>query len=129
MTRSDDPEFETPFEEGRALFNEGRFFECHEVWEHLWMETGDDRAHLLKGLLQAAIAIHHFRRSNFEGARKLFEGQKRILAPFRPESQQLALAEFDQAMDLLFEPLLRARPGERPEFRAERVPKLLRGGP
>lgn len=116
--------FANEFGEGLGLFNEKKFFECHEVWESLWMRTPDDRAYLLKGLLQAAIAIHHFRRGNIEGARKLYEGQKRILAPFRPTSSGLDLASFDAAMDLFFAPLRAARPGERPLFDAGAIPEL-----
>ncbi len=123
---SDDPEveFEPEFREGLGLFNDGRFFECHEVWEHLWMHTGDDRAHLLKGLLQAAIALHHFRRRNHVGARKLFEGQKRILEPFRPHAQGLDLAAFDRDMDACFAALLRATPDAPPDFDPALVPVL-----
>lgn len=116
--------FNHEFSEGLQLFNRGQFFECHEVWESLWMRTPDDRAHLLKGLLQAAIAIHHFRRNNYEGARKLFEGQKRILAPFRPVTIGLDLATFDRAMDDCFAGLRSAAAGTSPRLDPALVPRL-----
>lgn len=116
--------FTNEFEEGLALFNEKKFFECHEVWEALWMRTPDDRAHLLKGLLQAAIALHHFRRNNFEGARKLYEGQKRILAPFRPRALALDLASFDREMDDCCAPLARISPGDAPRINVNKIPTL-----
>ena len=117
-------DFDALLREGRELFNERRFFECHEVWERLWMETGGERADLLKGLLQAAIALHHFRRGNLVGARKLYDGQKRILAPFRPAREGLDLAKLDRDMDAAFDALLRARPDERPALDPFLVPRL-----
>jgi predicted metal-dependent hydrolase len=44
-------------EEGRALFNAGRFFEAHERWEEAWLvETGAARL-LLQGLIQVAAGF------------------------------------------------------------------------
>lgn len=117
------------FDEGLSLFNNKQFFECHEVWESLWMRTPDDRAHLLKGLLQAAIALHHFRRNNYEGARKLYEGQKRILAPFRPQAIGLDLATFDRDMDICCAALSQTAPGSAPRIDPARIPTLRRNSP
>ncbi len=44
-------------ERGRALFNAGRYFEAHEVWEEVWLrERGEGRL-LLQGLIQIAAAL------------------------------------------------------------------------
>jgi uncharacterized protein len=119
-------EFEAAFREGIELFNKGEFFECHEVWERLWMETGGERADLLKGLLQAAIALHHYRRRNFAGARKLYDGQKRILTPFRPSREGLDLGALDRDMDSCFASLLRSPPDAPAEFEPARQPRIAR---
>ncbi|MBI3818333.1 MAG: DUF309 domain-containing protein [Planctomycetes bacterium] len=116
--------FNKEFEEGLALFNEKSFFECHEVWEALWMRVSDDRAHVLKGLLQAAIAIHHFRRHNFEGARKLYEGQKRILAPSLPAAIGVDLARFAREMDACCAPLRLAISGDAPRLDINKIPTI-----
>lgn len=51
-------------------FNGDRdYFECHELLEELWMEEG--RHPLLQGLLQAAVALYHWRNGNVSGAAKL----------------------------------------------------------
>lgn len=117
--------FDAAFREGLALFNEGRFFECHEVWEGLWMVEGDtDRAMVLKGLLQAAIALHHFRRHNLAGARKLYEGQRRILAPFAAGAFGLDLTAFARAMDRCCAPLAADRAGDAPVLDPALLPVL-----
>lgn len=55
--------------EGEACFNEGRFFEAHEVWEDAWrpLPKGDDKL-FLQGLIQLAVSLEHCRRANPRGA-------------------------------------------------------------
>ncbi|NBI28420.1 DUF309 domain-containing protein [Chengkuizengella sp. YPA3-1-1] len=46
------------------------YFECHEVLEELWLNEG--RAPIYQGLLQVAVALHHFNNNNITGGIKLF---------------------------------------------------------
>lgn len=46
--------------EGVSLFNEGRFFESHEVWESLYLETDARHKPFLEGLVQLAAALRIF---------------------------------------------------------------------
>jgi predicted metal-dependent hydrolase len=44
---------------GARLFDAGRFFEAHEVWEERWLvETDGGRRRLLQGLIQIAAGFH-----------------------------------------------------------------------
>lgn len=53
--------------EGLRLFNGGEYFECHEMLEDLWHPAeGQERLHY-QGLIQAAIALEHFRKDNWAG--------------------------------------------------------------
>ncbi|MEO8431753.1 MAG: DUF309 domain-containing protein [Acidobacteriota bacterium] len=45
-------------ERGRALFNAGRYFDAHEVWEEVWLSETGERRRLLQGLIQIAAALH-----------------------------------------------------------------------
>jgi 8-oxo-dGTP diphosphatase len=59
--------------EGLKLFNEGKYYEFHEMLEEVWHTSeGLDRLHY-QGLIQAAIALEHFRDGNPEGAKGLYE--------------------------------------------------------
>jgi uncharacterized protein len=56
--------------EGLLLFNEGRFYDAHEVWEDLWRATTDPPLKICyQGLIQAAVGLHHLERRNQTGAR------------------------------------------------------------
>jgi len=59
--------------EGLLLFNEGRFYDAHEVWEDLWRVTTDPPLKVCyQGLIQAAVGLHHLSRRNPAGARSQF---------------------------------------------------------
>jgi len=46
--------------EGIGLFNEGRFFECHEALENLYYETDAVNKPFVEGLVQLAAALRIF---------------------------------------------------------------------
>jgi predicted metal-dependent hydrolase len=56
-------------EQGVDLFNQGKFFEAHEVWEDLWRETSGPHRICIQGLIQAAVGLYHRSKGNFIGAR------------------------------------------------------------
>jgi uncharacterized protein len=57
---------------GIAYFNACEFFEAHEVWEDLWKDYSGELRLFYKGLIQAAVALHHFGNGNIRGARKVY---------------------------------------------------------
>jgi hypothetical protein len=57
---------ERVIEEVRQLFNEQRFWECHETLEQVWRtETGEEKA-LQQGIILAASAFVHYQRDEPE---------------------------------------------------------------
>jgi predicted metal-dependent hydrolase len=81
------------YEEGIDLFNEGRFFECHEAWEEIWKRSDGELKLYYQGLIQAAVAILHAQRGNLEGARSLYEKASAKLAKIPHEHMGLAIGE------------------------------------
>ncbi len=68
-----------PLMQGLKLFNEGEFFEAHEVWEDAWnaapqpIEGTYARKRFYQGLIQCAVSLEHMRRGNPRGAVRVFE--------------------------------------------------------
>jgi hypothetical protein len=56
---------------GLEEFNSGRFYEAHEHWEEVWLETPNPDKKFLQGLIQVAAAFHHYSRANLLGTRNL----------------------------------------------------------
>jgi len=56
------------FLKGVGQFNRQFFFEAHDTWEELWMETsGPDRL-FYQGLIQMAVGFYHLSNGNLNGA-------------------------------------------------------------
>jgi predicted metal-dependent hydrolase len=59
------------FLRGVALFNDGKFFECHEVWETIWLKAEGDEREFLHAMIQVAAALVHLQRGNLKGAQSV----------------------------------------------------------
>jgi uncharacterized protein len=88
--------------QGVAYFNACEFFEAHEVWEELWKNYTGDLRLFYKGLIQAAVALHHFGNGNIRGARKVYRSSRRYLDAYRPVCVGLDLEDFLKRFDDCF---------------------------
>jgi predicted metal-dependent hydrolase len=59
------------FRKGLAAFNSRQFYEAHEHWEEVWLETPNPEKAFLQGLIQIAAAFHHHSRANRKGTQNL----------------------------------------------------------
>lgn len=87
---------------GIAHFNVCDFFEAHEVWEELWKEYSGELRLFYKGLIQAAVALHHFGNGNIRGARKVYGTSRNYLDGYRPVCCGLDLERFLSELDACF---------------------------
>ena len=86
--------FEPEYLEGIEHFNRRDFFEAHEVWEDIWARTTGRDQLFYKGLIHAAVALHHFGNGNLRGARKVFGSCVQYLTPYAPRHSGLNLSAF-----------------------------------
>ncbi|ACH38166.1 protein of unknown function DUF309 [Citrifermentans bemidjiense Bem] len=49
-------------------FNREEWFECHETLEELWVGEKGELRDFYQGVLQIAVALHHWHNGNFKGA-------------------------------------------------------------
>lgn len=92
--RMSDVEYPPKYLEGIELFNQCDFFESHEAWEELWQEDFGPSRKFYQGLIQAAVALHHFGNGNIRGAKKVYYGSCGYLEPYRPKHLGLDLEKF-----------------------------------
>jgi hypothetical protein len=107
---------------GVECFNRGEYFEAHEAWEAVWLRTRGPLAEFYKGLVQCAAALHHLRRGNAEGARRLHARQRVRLAAFAPRTLGVPVARLLADMDALF-----ASPPTEPDAVTARGPRTDAG--
>jgi len=124
---SGEPDPAPTFAAAVALFNSGRYLAAHELFDELWEATHGEDSDFYKGLIQAAVALHHLEQGNLDGAAKLYGGHRRHLARYLPAHRGIDLAAFlhemQRALGRRVEPPGAERPeagGERPQLRPAR---------
>lgn len=61
------PEQQKWWFQGLAEFNRGDYFQAHETWENLWIESQASLKMGIQGLIQVAVACVHLQRNNPKG--------------------------------------------------------------
>lgn len=85
---------ERALEEAACLFNEGLFFEVHEVLEAVWLTEAEGVRLLLQGLIQISVGFHHLENRNIRGTLSLLkEGVEKVKA-YDPDRSRLKLNQF-----------------------------------
>jgi uncharacterized protein len=89
MAHAEDPEavtssLEEAFARAVELFDEERFFEAHEFFEHVWKSdwVDPDDKEFWKGVTQVAVGCCHVQRGNGRGALTLLERAADYLAAY-----------------------------------------------
>lgn len=121
----DERSIESLYAEGIEFFNACDFFEAHETWEELWTEYRGPARRYYQGLIQAAVALHHFGNGNIRGAKKVYLSSRAYLDDFRPSYLGLDLDVFLAQYELCFAEVL-ASDEEFPklEVDAELIPEI-----
>jgi hypothetical protein len=110
--------------EGIALFNEGRYYEQHEVLETLWRAEPREVRRLYQGILQIGVAFHHLRRNNHHGTRYMLERGAMYLRRFAPVCQQVDVGALVDAAARALDAVDRLGPGRLHEFDWALAPKV-----
>jgi uncharacterized protein len=71
------PEHLEKMKEGVELFNQQKYWECHEALEDVWMEDRNDPArNIYWAVIQVAASCIHFRDKNIIGAQGMLNKAK-----------------------------------------------------
>ncbi|MBI4412200.1 MAG: DUF309 domain-containing protein [Deltaproteobacteria bacterium] len=70
------------FQKGIQLFNDGEFFECHEVFEKIWLNDLSKDRLFHQGLIQVAAGFHHARKGRIGPAGKMIQKALEKLASY-----------------------------------------------
>lgn len=73
-------------------FNRCDWFECHETLEELWVGEKGELRDFYQGMLQLAVALHHWRNGNFKGALTLLKGGADLLGRVSAVCQRVDVA-------------------------------------
>ena len=96
---------------GIDLFNEGKYYECHDVMEYLWGHGTNELRDLYKGILHLAVALYHFRNHNLKGTRSLLGSGIRLLEHYAPFSEGIDISLLASEATTFLQQILREEPG------------------
>jgi predicted metal-dependent hydrolase len=107
------------YHHGISLFNDAQFFAAHEELEDVWRAAPPENKKFLQGVVQIAVAFHHYSTGNRVGMRgvlgRAIKNLKEPAGPFQQfelETLLQSLGQWQTAMDnnLPFPELPRIRP-------------------
>ncbi|MCB0208324.1 MAG: DUF309 domain-containing protein [Anaerolineae bacterium] len=110
--------------DGIALFNQGDYYESHEVIEHAWNEEPGPIRIMFQGILQIGVACYHIQRKNWRGAMKLLDRAIPKIQHFGPACMGINLADLLTQSEAIREELLRLGPEWRGEFDQHLLPTI-----
>ena len=113
--------------EGIQLFNEHEYFDAHEAWEDVWHMAYGLKHDFYQGLIQCAVALEHYRRSNPRGVVSLYKSYQPKFKDVPPVFMGLEVGKFLDAMREVLRPVIEADPlPEKGEIELElsRTPKI-----
>ena len=82
-----------------GAFAAGRYFEAHEILEAYWVSYGGPDRDFFKGLIQAAVALHHAAEGNAAGARGVGARAQRHLNPYAAGHHGVDVARVLELLD------------------------------
>jgi predicted metal-dependent hydrolase len=115
-------------------WNEQRYYEAHDVLEHLWLRTESDDADYFKGLIQAAGGFVHLQKQferpthpkdgrRLHPAVRLFRLAAKNLQPFAPCRHRFDLEKFLQLLVRQIDAIVASDYRENP-WRPARAPQI-----
>ena len=99
---------------GIQLFNEGEFFECHEVLEDIWTPERGHRRLFLQSIIHVAVGLYHHHRGNPIGAEKQLRKGLKKLAAYLPEYEDIDTGRLYRDAETCLDRVLRGAPVEDP---------------
>lgn len=96
--------------EGIQLFNEHEYFDAHEAWEDVWHMAYGIKHDFYQGMIQCAVALEHYRRSNPRGVVSLYKSYQPKFEQVPPVFMGLDVTKFLADMRDALRPVVEAEP-------------------
>ena len=101
---------DAPIEEWLERFNAGEYYAAHEAAELAWHASAGRERDFLKGLVHAAVSLHHHHALNPHGARVKRDSALRYLAPYEPDYGGIAVSTLRRELRRFYDQSQPGRP-------------------
>lgn len=110
--------------EGLALFNQGQYFEQHELLEEAWMAETRSIREMYQGILQIGVAFLQIEQNNWAGALKMFRRGLPKLRGLPDLCQGIHIGALRAASEQIHWELTQLGPDRLDEFDRGRLPSV-----
>ena len=70
------------YKEGKKEFQNGNYYDAHEIWEDLWSDFYLKDRKFIQGLIQLSVSFVHLKNSNMKGAKSLLKKSQEKFVEF-----------------------------------------------
>jgi predicted metal-dependent hydrolase len=109
---------------GIDLYNDGHYWNAHEAWEEVWLESERGMRNFYQGLIQVSAAFVHVTRNRYPGGVKLLAEGIAKLERYPGEYMAVDLASFVEGARRCRERLLELGEARVAEFDRALIPRI-----
>jgi predicted metal-dependent hydrolase len=91
---------------GLQLFNQGEYFEAHEILEEAWNQDCTPSREMYRAILQIAVAYLQIERGNYQGAVKMFLRVRQWIQPLPDLCRGVDIAQLRQDSQKVYDQLI-----------------------
>lgn len=114
---------------GADRFNAKQFFEAHEAWEEVWLDSARELRHFYQGLIQVAAAFVHLQRNEYPGTVKLLHEGLRKIEAYPPVTLGVDLAALAKASRVIERRVLEVGERRLREIDVDSLPQIAINAP
>ncbi len=113
------------FHEGIRKFNNGSFYECHDILEDVWFDIRGQSRKFYQGLIHLAVGFYHIlERNNPKGAiSQLTKGTEK-LSDYKPSYQGVELENLLAKVHKCIQSIKDIQPGTTNDFDPGLIPQI-----
>jgi predicted metal-dependent hydrolase len=120
-----DSDLQKRFEDGIRKFNEGKFYECHDVLEDVWFDVRGRSRKFYQGLIHLAVGFYHLtHRNNLKGTISQLNKGISKLSEYEPEFQGVELKRLLDGVRKCLEEIQRLKDSKSEGFDYSPIPKI-----
>ncbi len=118
------PEIKKRFLEGIRKFNEGKYYECHDIFEDVWFAVrGKDRS-FYQGLIHLSVGFYHItEKKNSLGAKLQLSKGLEKLRPYEHQRESIEISKMLRKVQKCLD-ALELNPDAK-EFDSKLIPKIV----
>ncbi len=96
-----DLKIETLFQSGLRAFENGEYYEAHEVWEEIWSEHYVHDRDFIQGLIQLSVSFVHLGNGNLKGAKSLIKKCMKKFEQFNGVQRGINMGNLKNAIEVI----------------------------